>query len=192
MRLRLPTDKDSVIGYIMFGQITTEPEMGIFIEEITKRCEKYGMDMDLLIAAAKNIPYCSDKKIEDVTKILGALAGYIVFENIVYPTEISTPQKIFDYVESNLDKNLSCDKLCKKFFISKTELYKILSPYAPEGIAAFIREKRLNAAKELLKKTDKPACIIAEEVGFSDVNYFLRVFKKKVGESAASYRKRIL
>jgi len=186
------TDGRSVIGYIMFGQITNDSDRDKFISDVVRICKNYGLDEVLIKNEAEKIAYYSDKRIEDAAKILRALAGYIVFENIVYPTPTDTVQKILEYIRKNLGSKLTVEQLCREFYISKSELYKIISPYAPEGIAAFIREKRLNAAKELLKKTDKPACIIAEEVGFSDVNYFLRVFKKKVGESAASYRKRIL
>ena len=51
------------------------------------------------------------------------------------------------------------------------------------GIASFIKLKRLTKAKELVLKTDMPIPTIADSVGFSDYNYFLRVFKKHYGIS---------
>ena len=51
------------------------------------------------------------------------------------------------------------------------------------GIASFIKLKRLAKAKELVLKTDMPISDISDSVGFSDYNYFLRVFKKHYGVS---------
>jgi AraC-like DNA-binding protein len=184
------TDGREVIGYVMFGQISDEPNKEFFIKRVLENCKKYRIDDALLTEEAKKIPYYSNEKIEDAAKILTALAGYIVYENIVYPAASEAAQKILDHIKKNLGKDLSVDHLCREFYISKSELYKLISPYAKGGIAKYVKEERIKAAAELLRKTDMSALEIASEVGFCDVNYFLRVFKKEIGESAANYRKR--
>ena len=62
------------------------------------------------------------------------------------------------------------------FFIQEMKQYT-------NGIASFIKLKRLAKAKELVLKTDMPISDISDSVGFSDYNYFLRVFKKHYGIS---------
>ena len=57
------------------------------------------------------------------------------------------------------------------------------------GIAAFIKNKRLERAKELLKTTDMTISEISDACGFSDYNYFLREFKKKYGTTTKQIRK---
>lgn len=49
---------------------------------------------------------------------------------------------------------------------------------------------RLNKARELLLQSDLSITEIADRIGFSDVFYFSRLFKKKKGCSPNSYRKR--
>ena len=184
------TNGSSVIGYIMFGQITDEKNSESFIKSVSEKCNDYNIDEQLLLSEAKKIPYYSDDKIESAAKILKALAGFIVYENIIYQANLDEAQRILGYISENLDKDLSASHLCKKFYLSKSELYKTTSPYTGGGIAAYVKAKRIEAAKELLKKTAKSTVEIASEIGFSDASYFLRVFKKEVGESAANYRKR--
>ena len=58
----------------------------------------------------------------------------------------------------------------------------------PEGVAVYVRKIRIKKAAELLERCDNPLPEIAEETGFSDVNYFRRVFKKEMGISASEYR----
>ena len=184
------TNNSSVIGYIMFGQITNEHNRENFIKSVKEKCKKYNIDEEKLISEAKKLPYYSNEKIEDAAKILKALSGFIVYENIIYQANLNEAQKILGYISENLDRNLSASHLCKKFYLSKSELYKITSPYTGGGVAAYVKAKRIEAAKELLKQTDKSTVQIAAEVGFSDVGYFLRVFKKETGESAANFRKK--
>ena len=93
-----------------------------------------------------------------------------------------------DYISAHLDKDLSVGTLCRKFGVSRAALYKLSKSYMPDGIAEFIKNARLARAAELLKKSDEPVWRIAESVGFSDKDYFLRLFKKKYGIPAGKYR----
>ena len=60
----------------------------------------------------------------------------------------------------------------------------------PGGIAEFIKNERIEKACNLLLQSDMTSAMIADSVGFSDPDYFLRVFKKVKGMSALNYRKK--
>jgi AraC-like DNA-binding protein len=49
---------------------------------------------------------------------------------------------------------------------------------------------RLNKAKAFLTETDMPVSQIAERTGFSSAFYFSRLFKRRVGQTPMSYRRR--
>ena len=51
------------------------------------------------------------------------------------------------------------------------------------GIAAYIREKRLAKAKNLITNSDLSIAEISSVVGFSDYNYFSRVYKSRYNVS---------
>ena len=53
----------------------------------------------------------------------------------------------------------------------------------------YILEMRVKRAAELLENTDLPMQKVGEEVGFSDQNYFSRIFKKYKGRTPSSYRR---
>lgn len=183
------SDGASIIGYIMFGQITNEKNRENFEKIVLERCEKYDLPEEHILEALSKIQYFSNDKIEDVSKILNALAVYIAYEKIVYSDEMSAAHEVIKYIRENLNDDLSVSVLCKKFYLSKSEIYKITKNYMPEGVAAFIKNERIKKAADMLAYTDKPVWKIAEEVGFSDVDYFLRVFKHEKGMPAAKYRK---
>ena len=53
-----------------------------------------------------------------------------------------------------------------------------------------IAERRINAAKNLLIRSDAPVSAVAEEVGFSDYNYFTKIFKSLTGLTPSAFRKK--
>lgn len=179
----------SIIGYIMFGQITNAEDRDGFVADVLARCKKYKAPEEALKNAAMTVPYYTDKQAQDAAAILNALGVYIVFEKIVYTKEKSLAWKITEYIKNNPGKDLSAETLCKLFSVSKSTLYKELRPYLPDGMAGFIKNVRIDAAKELLSGSELPVWEIARVTGFSDADYFLRVFKKETGISAGKYRK---
>lgn len=180
----------TVIGYIMFGQITNESDRDKFIANVKVRCREYGIDDNLLENTLAEVLYYSDKQLSDASKILDAIAKYIVLDRLVYPLETTVAYEITEYIRNNLDKRLTVEDLCKKYYLSRNEIYKITKAYMPRGIGAFIREERILKAAAMLSETNKSNWDIAEETGFSDVDYFLRIFKKEKGISASAYRKK--
>ena len=58
-----------------------------------------------------------------------------------------------------------------------------------KSLPEYVSEKRIAEAKRLLRgRTQLPIGQIAAAVGFSDVNYFTKVFKKKAGQTPSAYR----
>ena len=110
--------------------------------------------------------------------------------HLIYETEKPLIYKINEYINSNLEKDLSVDSLCREFYLSKSELYKITKPYMPEGIASYVKSLRIRKAAELLGIQGKTIAEAAEKTGFSDINYFRRIFKTEMGISAPKYRQK--
>ncbi|MDR0262390.1 MAG: AraC family transcriptional regulator [Sphingobacterium sp.] len=55
--------------------------------------------------------------------------------------------------------------------------------------AQYIKEKRLNKAKELLTSTDWPVNEICYSIGFENISHFSRAFKVYTGKSPIDFRK---
>jgi len=183
------TDGISVIGYIMFGQITNEKNKDLFVSGVIEKCKDYKIDDNEIKDMLSNIPYYSKEQTDDISKILLALSRYIVYDKIAYSDETPVAYKIAEYIRKNLSKNLTVNELCREFYLSKSEIYKITRAYMPSGIAAFIKHERIEKAAELLRYKNKSNLEIAEETGFSDVNYFLRCFKAEKGISVSEYKR---
>lgn len=93
-----------------------------------------------------------------------------------------------NYTDRHIAEDIRIDDICRALNISRTLLYEKTKQYTNGGIASFIRSRRLETAKKLLSETDLSVPEVSDRVGFSDYNYFLRVFKKHFGISPKKMR----
>ena len=173
---------DNIIGYMMFGEVTDNRDKQDFFESMSNYIKPYS-NVGNINGLIKKIKYKSNKQILAAAKILDALTEYILLKEIVQFSDKQIIEKIDIYIENNLNGDVSIGALCKEFKIGRTKLYEVVKEYANCGIASYLKQKRLKRAKHLLKTTDMKISEISDTVGFSDYNYFLRVFKQEFGIS---------
>ncbi|MBQ8351332.1 MAG: PocR ligand-binding domain-containing protein [Clostridia bacterium] len=176
-----------LIGYVMFGQITDIKDKDALIASLRAATAAYGEDVPSDEEICR-IKYKNTKQIPAAAKILEACAGYILLKDMIRPTDQRFFERVEEYVRAHLSEELSVERLCRAFHISRTNLYTAMRPHVEGGIAAYIRRVRLSEAEKLLKTTDLPIDAIAARVGFEDYTYFLRVFKQAYGRSPRALR----
>lgn len=98
--------------------------------------------------------------------------------------------KIVDYVEKNINTDLTINKLLEKVPLSRRSLEIKFRDVLGISLYKFILEKKMEYVSDLLLKTDKDILDIAIEVGFSDVRNVYRLFKKNKGYTPMEFRKK--
>ena len=93
--------------------------------------------------------------------------------------------KVIRYLNSNIEKNVSLDKLAKHFFVSKYHLCRAFKRYSGTSVHAYINHKRIMYAKQLIE-SGETAQSAAYKVGFGDYSAFYRAYIKIVGASPKS------
>ncbi|MBI6872179.1 AraC family transcriptional regulator [Clostridium aciditolerans] len=95
---------------------------------------------------------------------------------------------ILNYINTNLNSDLSLDKLSDKFYMSKYYLMHKFKKYTGYTIYNYIMQKRIIMANNLIKG-GKPITEACFECGFGDYSSFLKAFKKIFGASPKQYYK---
>lgn len=180
---------ERIIGYMMLGQITDNKNKEEFFEQMKLLAKTYGAG-DSLDGMISRIKYRSEKQILAAAKILDACTGYVQMKEYVHPSGKELIDQIEQFVAAHISEEIDVERLCRELHVSRTRLYDLTRQYMNGGIASFIRQKRLEKAKMLLKTTELSIPEISDAVGFSDYNYFLRVFKKEYGVSCGSIRRK--
>lgn len=107
----------------------------------------------------------------------------------IKPYEDSFIKKLEEAVEKHLsDCTFSVSELSDYVGMSQMQIYRKLKALKNESPSRFIRDYRLNKSKELLTSSDKTVAEIAYEVGFTDPNYFSRIFTKEFSQTPTEFR----
>lgn len=98
-------------------------------------------------------------------------------------------QQVREYLNRNLDRDLSLDELSESIHISKYHLCRQFKQAFGVSPIQYHLDSRINRAKELLVTTSLSIGTIAETVGFQSIYSFSRAFKKRENVSPSVYRR---
>jgi len=90
-------------------------------------------------------------------------------------------------LQSNYSQRLYLDEIARKLKITPEYAGSVFSRETGKSFSVYLRDVRVEKAKELLKTTNLRIYEISCITGFSDVKYFCRVFKECTGFSAKQY-----
>lgn len=122
-------------------------------------------------------------------KILSELCGHYHRKIILSPRFKVISKGIF-YLEESDSPDLSVKELAEMCNVSEIYFRKLFKEYSGISPTQFKTEKLIMRAKQCLASEGKSIQETAYSLGFSDIAYFCRVFKKKVGMTAGEWAKR--
>ena len=98
-------------------------------------------------------------------------------------------EEIRQYVVRNLEKEeLSAGGIADYLYLNKDYVNRIFTKEEGISLRQYIIRQRMELAGELLKDSGIPTADVAERVGYSDLSYFVKSFKKYYGITPAQYR----
>jgi len=111
----------------------------------------------------------------------GRLAAVLSAE-IPAPKEDPIIQQINQFIEEQLDQpDIGIQALCQLVNLSRTQLFRRVKTATGQSPILYLRSIRLEKALTLLQNQDVRVCEVAYDLGFTDPNYFSRVFSKRFG-----------
>lgn len=92
------------------------------------------------------------------------------------------------YIARNLHKNLHLSDIAQQFHYNGNYLGRLFRRSVGVKFTDYLQNLRVQSAKEILCETDYSIEEVSRRVGFSDCQYFIRVFKVAVGQTPKRYR----
>jgi AraC-like DNA-binding protein len=90
--------------------------------------------------------------------------------------------RVIRYLNENITRDLSLDRIARRFFVSKYYLCRAFKKHNGVSVHVYINHKRVMYAKQLIEQGET-ASGAAYKVGFGDYSAFYRAYVKVVGKS---------
>lgn len=94
------------------------------------------------------------------------------------------------FVQDELNQNITLKKISKKLHFNCAYLGQKFKLYENMSFNEYLLQQRMEKAKLLLKKTDLKIYEVANEIGYTEIDWFYKKFKEYTGLSANEYRKK--
>ncbi|WDP90916.1 MAG: AraC family transcriptional regulator [Desulfobacter sp.] len=112
---------------------------------------------------------------------------------IVPPTaKTSRFDKAVAFIDTHYMNPLTLDDVARKAGLSRFYFSRMFKKETGHSFKDYLNINRMEAAKKLLGLQDMNISQTCYSVGFNDVSYFARIFKRYQGESPSSFRKKTM
>jgi two-component system response regulator YesN len=208
-----PVNKEKIfIHKILTGDIIGG--LNVFEEIFWWLSTNYGDDIDkiksrlieLLIIFKRALPYDIEEndvsenkyliqmlKIHNIKELKVSYIDYL--KNFLIKIEESKQKelnglisKAIEYINGNYHKNISLDDVAKEINMSYHYFSKFFKDSIGKNFVDYLTELRIDKAKEFLKDTTISIKEVCYKIGYSDPNYFSKIFKKVTGMTPTEFR----
>lgn len=151
----------------------------------------------ILSAFKETIELCNNSNIQSIvcTQFISNIIKTLLLHSKLYlksdvPKKTTNFNEIITLINSNIfNTNLSASFICKQCYISPEYLSKLFKKNMGTNFSSYINMERIKKASSLLLDTDYPIKKIAETVGYGDMYYFCKIFKKYRLMTPSQYRR---
>lgn len=118
-------------------------------------------------------------------KFLRADGGRLVLED---KTDSDTVGDIIQYLNEHIADKITLENILKEYSINRNQLNGMFIKETSMTCLNYLEKMRINLSQLMLSETELQIAEIAYRVGYSDPNYFIKVFKKHTGVTPSKYR----
>lgn len=97
-------------------------------------------------------------------------------------------ERAIQYMKQHYQEDISLSDIAGALYTAPAYLAKRFKEKKNGTVMQYLETIRMNRAKELLESSGLSVTEIAQEVGYSDPNYFTRTFKKNCAKTPKQYR----
>lgn len=123
--------------------------------------------------------YCRVKGIDLLLDESQKVSGHLAQTKLV--------NEVKAYLAAHVCDKLSIPELCAHFWVGQTSLTKKFKKETGQGLIEYFTDLKIEQARHRIATSAVTFTELAEQLGFSSVGYFSKIFKEKVGMTPTAY-----
>ncbi|MFV0503857.1 MAG: response regulator [Lachnospirales bacterium] len=180
--------KEILNAFFNRHEFLVEPEylINLFESLIIRVCRVYEMDFsNKFIFAHDYFINFKESCFQFIELIIDEINLKQNFKNKYFSSNV------IRYIEENHAHDITLDEISNQFNFTPAYFSKIIKEATGKNFSTILLEVRIDKAKEILKVQNNKVYEVAKLVGYNDVKYFNRVFKRTTGMTPAMYKRTI-
>ncbi|WP_317334855.1 AraC family transcriptional regulator [Streptococcus orisratti] len=93
-----------------------------------------------------------------------------------------------DYIYCHIKERITVEQMAMEYGVSPSYLSRLFKKEVGVSVSSYVRGKKMEVAKDLLKFSDYSMIEIANHLSFSSQSHFIQQFKETVGITPKKYR----
>ena len=191
------------LNSLMFGDNSSIINLNLFFDEVTKEqlnpaslkqiCMQLGvtvlkktkeLNLSTQLSSFEDSCFFNMSRYETVNEFKNqmTLISYKIINCLAENEKLINEQRfkfmVDNYLETNFYKNIGLIDVAKELGLTRNYFSSLFKKEVGENFVEYLTQYRIEIAKKKLADGNLPISKIAEMVGFNDVKYFFRVFKK--------------
>ena len=107
----------------------------------------------------------------------------------IKPTTSRVPEMIKNYIDAHITEKITLDDISANLYMSKAHIERVFKKEYGQTPLAYCQSQKIAQVASMLVTTDYSLSRIAQLLGFSDVKYMSKSFKKAKGKTPTEYRR---
>lgn len=125
------------------------------------------------------------KAIANLILLLGELGNWFAKEHTSADQHDTLEYRIVQFINQNLQKELSIETICEQFFISRAQLCRRFKKVTGTSVGKYVTVKRLIKAQSMILQGTKPTEVYGL-CGYQDYSTFYRAYLQYFGHSPSN------
>lgn len=105
------------------------------------------------------------------------------------PTTNRVPEMIKNYIDTHITEKITLEDISKDLYISKSHIERVFKKEYNQTPLSYCANQKIAQVASMLVTTNYSLAQIAQQLGFSDVKYMSKSFKKIKGKTPMEYRR---
>jgi two-component system response regulator YesN len=128
--------------------------------------------------------------LEDINKLFDGFSADLihVIRDMRYNNSRYMINQALNFIEYHYAEDISLEDVAKELSLSKHYLCAVFKKETGENMSLYINKLRIEKAKQLLLESDVKIKELFEKVGYSNQQYFSKIFKKITGMTVVEYK----
>lgn len=183
-------------GILSASSLTSNKYHGVILTALLSRfCIEKGLD--ITVSYSLSDIYINRIDMAKTEKEVDEIKRALTFDycrrmrNIVKTGVVSRHVVMaIEYIRNHIQDNLTVEAIADALGLNVSYLSKLFKQETNKTLSHYIRDMKIDIAKNMLRHLDESSLAIANYLGFSSQSHFIQVFKKETGMTPEEYRKK--